>query len=285
MLDADRLEAALDADRRAGRRIVFTNGCFDVLHVGHITSLKQARQLGDVLVVAVNDDDSSRRLKGPGRPINPAADRAGVLAELTSVDYVTVFGTDTAIPLLERLRPDVYAKGGDYMPAMLEETPIVEAYGGTVRILGYVSAHSTSGIIARTRACRRRRMTSRRSAGRLGRSPASPDPVIDVLMRTVGRMAELAVVLAGLAAQDDPPFRVTVSDQSDDHPAGRAGGAGHVPGARGAGPRPPRPAAPPPPRDRRAPRLPAQPGERGSVLFLDDDVWPEAGALSGCTRR
>ncbi|HEV7623693.1 MAG TPA: PfkB family carbohydrate kinase, partial [Amnibacterium sp.] len=152
VLDADRLTAALDADRRAGRRIVFTNGCFDVLHVGHTTSLKQAKQLGDVLVVAVNDDDSVRRLKGPGRPINGAADRAGVLAELACVDYVTVFGDDTAIPLLERLRPDVYAKGGDYTPAMLEETATVEAYGGTVAILGYVSAHSTSGIIARTRA-------------------------------------------------------------------------------------------------------------------------------------
>ncbi|MCU1474383.1 D-glycero-beta-D-manno-heptose 1-phosphate adenylyltransferase [Amnibacterium sp.] len=152
VLDAGRLEAALEADRRAGRRIVFTNGCFDVLHVGHTTSLKQAKQLGDVLVVAVNDDASVRRLKGPGRPINGAADRAGVLAELGCVDYVTVFGDDTAIPLLERIRPDVYAKGGDYTPEMLEETAAVEAYGGTVAILGYVSAHSTSGIIARTRA-------------------------------------------------------------------------------------------------------------------------------------
>ncbi|HEY0374674.1 MAG TPA: D-glycero-beta-D-manno-heptose 1-phosphate adenylyltransferase [Amnibacterium sp.] len=152
VLDAGRLEAALEADRRAGRRIVFTNGCFDVLHVGHTTSLKQAKQLGDVLVVAVNDDASVRRLKGPGRPINGAADRAGVLAELGCVDYVTVFGDDTAIPLLERLRPDIYAKGGDYTPEMLEETAAVEAYGGTVAILGYVSAHSTSGIIARTRA-------------------------------------------------------------------------------------------------------------------------------------
>ena len=152
VLDVDRLEAALEADRRAGRRIVFTNGCFDVLHVGHTTSLKQAKQLGDVLVVAVNDDDSVRRLKGPGRPINGAADRAGVLAELGCVDYVIVFGDDTAIPLLERLRPDVYAKGGDYTPEMLEETAAVKAYGGRVAILGYVSAHSTSGIIARTRA-------------------------------------------------------------------------------------------------------------------------------------
>jgi len=152
VLGIDALEAALEAHRRAGRRIVFTNGCFDVLHVGHTTYLKQARQLGDVLVVAVNDDASVRRLKGPGRPINGAADRAGVLAELACVDHVVVFGSDTAVPLLERLRPDVYAKGGDYTPEMLEETPTVEAYGGEVAILGYVSAHSTSGIIARTRA-------------------------------------------------------------------------------------------------------------------------------------
>jgi rfaE bifunctional protein nucleotidyltransferase chain/domain len=152
VLSEDLLVAALAEERRSGRRIVFTNGCFDVLHVGHITSLKQAKQLGDVLVVAVNDDDSVRRLKGPGRPINAAADRARVLAELASVDYVTVFDSDTAIPLLERLRPHVYAKGGDYTPEMLEETPTVRSYGGTVQILGYVSAHSTSGMIARTRA-------------------------------------------------------------------------------------------------------------------------------------
>lgn len=161
VFDQDALAAALEADRRAGRRIVFTNGCFDVLHVGHTTSLRQARQHGDVLVVAVNDDQSVRRLKGPGRPINGAADRAGVLAELACVDYVTVFGDDTAIPLIERIRPHVYAKGGDYTPEMLEETAAVEAYGGTVTILGYVSAHSTSGIIARTQGLPARALPTR----------------------------------------------------------------------------------------------------------------------------
>ena len=131
---------------------MFTNGCFDVLHRGHTAYLKQARALGDLLVVAVNDDESTRRLKGPGRPLNSASDRAGVLAELACVDYVTVFSTDTPIPLLETIEPDVYAKGGDYLPEMLAETPVVEAYGGEVRILDYVSPHSTSELIARVRA-------------------------------------------------------------------------------------------------------------------------------------
>ena len=152
LLDQEALVAALDLERRAGRRIVFTNGCFDVLHLGHTTYLKQAKGLGDVLVVALNDDDSVRRLKGPGRPLNRAADRAGVIADLACVDYVTVFASDTPIPLLERIRPEVYAKGGDYTPEMLEETPVVTAYGGTVRMVDYVSPHSTSGLLARTRA-------------------------------------------------------------------------------------------------------------------------------------
>jgi rfaE bifunctional protein nucleotidyltransferase chain/domain len=93
-----------------------------------------------------------RRLKGPGRPINGVADRAGVVGELPYVDYVTVFGGDTPIPLLERIRPDVYAKGGDYTPEMLVEADVVKGYGGEVAIVDYVGAHSTSAIIARTRA-------------------------------------------------------------------------------------------------------------------------------------
>lgn len=152
LVDEPTLVRTLAAERAAGRRIVFTNGCFDVLHRGHTAYLKQARALGDLLVVAVNDDDSTRRLKGPGRPLNPAADRAGVLAELACVDYVTVFSTDTPIHLLETIEPDVYAKGGDYLPSMLEETPVVEAHGGEVRILDYVSPRSTSDLIARVRA-------------------------------------------------------------------------------------------------------------------------------------
>ncbi|WP_158590008.1 D-glycero-beta-D-manno-heptose 1-phosphate adenylyltransferase [Amnibacterium setariae] len=152
LLDEDTLVAALSAERVTGKRIVFTNGCFDVLHRGHTAYLKQARAQGDILVVAVNDDDSTRRLKGPGRPLNPAADRAGLVAELSCVDYVTVFSTDTPIALIERIEPDVYAKGGDYVPEMLEETAVVEAHGGEVRILDYVSPHSTTDLIARVRA-------------------------------------------------------------------------------------------------------------------------------------
>jgi D-beta-D-heptose 7-phosphate kinase / D-beta-D-heptose 1-phosphate adenosyltransferase len=152
LLDADTLVAELDAARAAGRRIVFTNGVFDVLHPGHTAYLRQAKLLGDVLVVAVNDDDSVRRLKGPGRPINGAEDRAGVVGELACVDYVTVFSSDTPIPLLERIRPDVYAKGGDYTAEMLREAGVVAGYGGAVEIVDYISPHSTSAIIARTRA-------------------------------------------------------------------------------------------------------------------------------------
>lgn len=147
----DELARILDEHRAAGRRVVLTNGCFDVLHRGHTRYLTQAKELGDVLVVALNDDASTARLKGPGRPINPLADRAGVLGALSCVDHVTSFGTDTATPLIERLRPDVYAKGGDYTPQMLEETEAVVAAGGQVRILDYVSDHSTSAVVDRIR--------------------------------------------------------------------------------------------------------------------------------------
>jgi len=149
VLGADELADRLDAERAAGRRIVLTNGCFDVLHPGHTASLNQARALGDVLVVAVNGDASTRRLKGEGRPVNRAEDRAGLLSALASVDYVTIFDTDTPIPLIERIRPDIYAKGGDYTPEMLEESEVVAAYGGEVRILDYVPAQSTTAVVER----------------------------------------------------------------------------------------------------------------------------------------
>ncbi|MFT2693672.1 D-glycero-beta-D-manno-heptose 1-phosphate adenylyltransferase [Clavibacter zhangzhiyongii] len=140
------------AERAASRRIVFTNGCFDVLHRGHTTYLRQAKRLGDVLVVALNSDDSVRRLKGSDRPVNTAEDRAGVLAELSCVDVITVFDTDTPIPLIEAVQPDVYAKGGDYTPEMLDETAVVRAYGGEVSILGYVPSQSTTSMVDRIRA-------------------------------------------------------------------------------------------------------------------------------------
>ncbi|MGK9221270.1 D-glycero-beta-D-manno-heptose 1-phosphate adenylyltransferase [Microbacterium sp. SA156] len=150
-LDADELAERIAAHRRAGERVVFTNGCFDVLHRGHTSYLRQARRLGDVLVVAVNGDASVRRLEGPGRPVNSASDRANVLAALECVDYVTVFDEDTPAALIRRLRPHVYAKGGDYTPEMLAETADVHAVGGEVAILDYVSDHSTTEIIGRIR--------------------------------------------------------------------------------------------------------------------------------------
>jgi D-beta-D-heptose 7-phosphate kinase/D-beta-D-heptose 1-phosphate adenosyltransferase len=151
ILERRELLAVLGEHRRAGHRIVFTNGCFDVLHRGHVAYLRQARELGDVLVVALNGDASVSRLKGPQRPVNPLEDRAGVVGAIDAVDLVTWFDEDTPVGLLELVRPDVYAKGGDYTPQMLPETPVVERLGGEVRVLDYLSDHSTSAIVARIR--------------------------------------------------------------------------------------------------------------------------------------
>ncbi|WP_316690038.1 D-glycero-beta-D-manno-heptose 1-phosphate adenylyltransferase [Pseudonocardia sp. H11422] len=145
------LVTVIDEHRRAGHRVVFTNGCFDVLHRGHVAYLRQARELGDVLVVALNSDASVTRLKGPLRPVNPLEDRAGVVGALDGVDLVTAFEADSPVELLELLRPEVYAKGGDYTPQMLPETPVVERLGGEVRVLDYLSDHSTSAIVDRIR--------------------------------------------------------------------------------------------------------------------------------------
>jgi D-beta-D-heptose 7-phosphate kinase/D-beta-D-heptose 1-phosphate adenosyltransferase len=168
VVDHDDLADAVAVARAEGRRVVFTNGCFDVVHRGHTSYLRQARELGDLLVVAVNDDDSVRRLKGPERPINTAADRAGVLAALASVDLVTVFPTDTPVPLLERIQPDVYVKGGDYSPEMLTETEVVRAYGGEVVMVDYVAEHSTTEVV------RRIRESARATGERIAGESASP---------------------------------------------------------------------------------------------------------------
>ncbi|MCM6772137.1 D-glycero-beta-D-manno-heptose 1-phosphate adenylyltransferase [Nocardia sp. CDC159] len=152
VLTHDELAAALAAHRRAGRRIVFTNGCFDVLHTGHIAYLNGAKRLGDVLVVAVNSDRGVRELKGPDRPVNSEHDRAAVLAALSCVDHVTIFDEPTPAELLRRVRPELYVKGGDYRPEMLSETEVVHAYGGEVQVLGYVAQRSTTALIERIRA-------------------------------------------------------------------------------------------------------------------------------------
>jgi rfaE bifunctional protein kinase chain/domain/rfaE bifunctional protein nucleotidyltransferase chain/domain len=150
-LDTSELQAILADEKARGRRVVFTNGCFDVIHRGHTTHLRQAKELGDVLVVALNDDASVRRLKGPERPMNSVADRTAVLEALGCVDYVVVFSGDTPIDVITALEPDIYAKGGDYTPEMLEETAAVRAYGGEVRILDFIPSHSTTELVNRIR--------------------------------------------------------------------------------------------------------------------------------------
>lgn len=155
-----RLAALAEVYRQTGRRTVFTNGCFDILHRGHITYLSRAKALGDVLVVGVNADDGIRRLKGPGRPINTLEDRAHVLAALSCVDHVIAFEEDTPETLIRALRPDLYVKGGDYTLDRLPEAGLVDSLGGEVRILPYVEDRSTTGIIERIRGERRREAAS-----------------------------------------------------------------------------------------------------------------------------
>ncbi len=135
--------------RSRGDRIVFTNGCFDLLHSGHVIYLEEAKRLGDRLIVAVNSDESVRRLKGPGRPIMGQQDRALALAGLESVDYVVVFAEDTPELLLQEVAPDVLAKGGDYRPHEVVGREIVESSGGRVVTVGLVDGVSTTEIISR----------------------------------------------------------------------------------------------------------------------------------------
>ncbi len=137
--------------RAAGRRVVFTNGCFDLLHPGHVSVLHRARTLGDLLVVGINSDRSVRRLKGPGRPIVSQRNRAMVLAGLESVDYVTVFDAVTPQRLIARLRPDILVKGADWNARRIVGRDVVERRGGRVVRIPLAQDHSTSAIIARIR--------------------------------------------------------------------------------------------------------------------------------------
>jgi rfaE bifunctional protein nucleotidyltransferase chain/domain len=141
------LTSIVQQHRAKGEIIVLTNGCFELLHVGHVRYLQQARQLGDVLIVGVNDDRAVRQLKGPGRPIVPADERAEVLAALACVDYVVVFEGLTADALVEAVRPDVYVKGGDWTPETLPEAETLHRLGGRVEFLPYVPGRSTRDLI------------------------------------------------------------------------------------------------------------------------------------------
>jgi D-beta-D-heptose 7-phosphate kinase/D-beta-D-heptose 1-phosphate adenosyltransferase len=148
----DELVRLVRAHRRHGRRIVFTNGCFDLLHRGHVDLLQRASTLGDVLVVGLNTDASVRALKGDGRPVTALDDRVRVLTALGCIDHLTAFDGENACELVDLLRPDVYVKGGDYTPSMVPEAAHVQRYGGEVRILPYVDNRSTTSLIERIRA-------------------------------------------------------------------------------------------------------------------------------------
>jgi rfaE bifunctional protein nucleotidyltransferase chain/domain len=147
--DHDRLARELASLKACGRRVVFANGCFDLIHVGHVRYLEGAKACGDVLLVALNDDESVRALKGEGRPIQPVEDRMEILAAFECVDLVTRFGDETVDALLRRLRPDVHAKGTDYSEETVPERETVLAYGGEIRIVGDPKDHSSSAILAR----------------------------------------------------------------------------------------------------------------------------------------
>ncbi|MEC9218387.1 MAG: bifunctional D-glycero-beta-D-manno-heptose-7-phosphate kinase/D-glycero-beta-D-manno-heptose 1-phosphate adenylyltransferase HldE [Pseudomonadota bacterium] len=147
VMTAEQLQIVVQDAKAHGEKIIFTNGCFDIIHAGHVGYLAVAKQLGDRLVVAINDDDSVRRLKGAGRPINPVERRMAVLAGLEAVDWVVSFSEDTPEPLLESLQPEVLVKGGDYTKDQVVGGSYVESYGGMVRVLEFLDNCSTSAIM------------------------------------------------------------------------------------------------------------------------------------------
>jgi rfaE bifunctional protein nucleotidyltransferase chain/domain len=149
VLSFEELAQAVARDRAAGRTIAFANGCFDLLHVGHVRYLQGAHAEADRLVVAVNDDASLAGLKGPGRPVLPAGDRAELVAALRGVDYVVVFGEPTVERLLSRIKPDVHCKGTDYTVESVPERAIVKAYGGRTAIVGDPKDHATRDLLAK----------------------------------------------------------------------------------------------------------------------------------------
>ena len=147
VLDRNRLIARVAIARKKGARVVFANGCFDLLHVGHVRYLEAARALGDLLVVGVNSDEQARALKGEGRPFVTARERAEVVASLRAVDLVTIFPEPTVEALLLAIRPDIHAKGTDYTPDTVPERDVVRSYGGRVRIVGDPKDHSSTEMV------------------------------------------------------------------------------------------------------------------------------------------
>jgi rfaE bifunctional protein nucleotidyltransferase chain/domain len=147
ILSPKKAAAWVRAQQKTGGKVVFTNGCFDLIHSGHVAYLEQARGLGVGLLVALNSDESVRRLKGKDRPLNSLEDRARVMAALGSVDCVTWFTSDTPAPLLAQLKPMLYVKGGDWDVNKIAETPVVKSYGGKLKALKYIKGRSTTKLI------------------------------------------------------------------------------------------------------------------------------------------
>jgi rfaE bifunctional protein nucleotidyltransferase chain/domain len=147
ILDRDALVARLTNEKAGGSRIVLANGCFDILHAGHVRYLQGARALGDVLVVGINSDEQVARLKGAGRPVLPERERAELVASLQAVDLVTIFPEPTVTELLLAIKPDVHAKGTDYTEETVPERDVVRSFGGRVAIVGDPKDHSTSEIL------------------------------------------------------------------------------------------------------------------------------------------
>ena len=149
ILVSKKLVLLLNHLRSKGKRIVFTNGCFDILHVGHVDYLSKAKALGDILVVGLNSDSSVRNIKGKNRPINNERDRAKVLSSLSSVDYVSIFSESTPQRLIKKLKPDVLVKGGDWEVARIAGSDFVRSYGGKVKSIPFVKGYSTTSLIKR----------------------------------------------------------------------------------------------------------------------------------------
>ncbi len=149
ILPREQIPSVLAPHRQRGERIVFTNGCFDLVHSGHLLYLRAARSLGDCLVVGLNSDQSVQRIKGPTRPVLPQQDRALLLDSLRFVDYVVLFDEDTPEQLIREIRPDILVKGGDYRPHQIAGASFVTSYGGSVVLLPYIEGKSTTAIIAR----------------------------------------------------------------------------------------------------------------------------------------
>jgi len=147
VLTKEEAKILIEKLKKEGKTIVFTNGCFDILHVGHLRYLEEAKELGDVLIVGVNSDASVKRLKGETRPINVELDRAELLAGLKAVDYTVIFTEDTPVELISYLEPSIHVKGGDYKVEDLPESKVVFSYGGEVKILSLIDGKSTSNVV------------------------------------------------------------------------------------------------------------------------------------------